>query len=490
MAEAIKMGGGTSKIPNGQRVLAYSLGEKVKSNTFVKSTTDLRSEKPKVNQPNVSNSLIEAYAFENSFDDNAILCSFKDSNHYYLKIIKINDDETFTEGSWLQVNFPIANTSYSITNKKSNFIIVDDYIIFLSNQKISSTRYATFAVLCKRTGMEISFLSCTSIFEYTSQFNEFTSGVAWFYYLSKMKENNIAINICCTHSYYNSFKYKAVGVICNISNNSIVVKKNLYDYSNDNATQRNTLNGIDVHNSADGELGWVNGVYSYERPSSDTPFFQNPLFFRYNGDVVNYSEMTANVQPSLASLKARGYIHPLGANKYLINNYDADISGTGFVLATIDLVNKRITFPTAFYRDEETIPAFIIYKDKVYLIRGTVIFEFLTATNTMLILTNSVAHKIYQYAKALNYAYNEYNNIKYSYINDNDYITFFIVDSVPGVPDSSLAYYVHNEIPVDRWLPECIVVDDTSVTKDNLYGVTQTICNKNKKGKVTTPLSV
>ncbi len=486
MAEAIKMGGGTSKIANGQRVLAYSLGEKVKSNTFVKSITDLKSAKPKVNHPTSTGELVQSYTFENSFNDNAILGSISPNSQTYLKIFKINEkNEISAEGSWLQVNFP-SGIGYNLTEKTGPAIIVGDYIIILFNQPFDSRDYRVVAALCKRNGMEISFVSSTTILRYDqTKFAPGAQGVQWFLAISKMKENKIIINLCASEFYVNSGHYTAFGVLCEITNNNINLTKQLYSFSspkNIDLQQSSMLRGINVYNSSDGELCWVSGRYMSSYPISSVPFVNNPKFFNYNGDVVDYNEMTQNVS---TSVNVKGYIYPLGNNKYLMDNFDNDISTTGYIIATIDLINKQITFPTTFYRDGSDSKAFILYKNKVYLIRGNFILEFLPSTNTMVVLANSTSHKIYNYVSNFLYSTNYVNNIKYSYINDKDCISFFVNDLV-----NDTSYYIHNEIPVDRWLPENIVVDDTSVTKDNLYGVTQTTCSKNKKGKVTVPLSV
>lgn len=485
MAEAIKMGGSVGKIPNGQQVLGYSLGEKVKANTFVKSITDVKSKKPSVNGPDGASIAVPIY--ENCFDDNAILGYIDLNSQYYLKIFKINEkNEISAEGSWLHINFP-SGAEYNLNDKNTPCIIVGDYIIFLVNQPVSSNDYRVTAVLCKRNGMDISFVSSAMILNYDSgKFVPGGEGVQWSLSISKMKENKIIINLCASTFSIGSGHYTAFGALCEITNNNINLTKQLYSFSSPRYTdlqQSSMLRGINVCNSSDGELCWVSGRYMTSYPSSSVPFVDNPKFFKYNGDVVDYSEMTQNT--SKAFYPAQGYIYPLGNNQYLIDDYQTDDANTGYTIVTIDLINKRITLPVAFYRGDSSAKAFILYKNKVYIIRNNFIYEFIPSTRTMVILTDSISHKLYNYINAYVYSDNAYNNIKYSYINDKDYITFFVADLV-----NRSVYFIANEIPVDRWLPDTIVVDDTSVTKDNLYGVTQTTCTKNKKGKVTVPLSV
>lgn len=482
MAEAIKMGGSVGKIPNGQQVLAYSFGEKVKSNTFVKSITDLKSKKPSINSPSGVGTIIPTY--ENCFDDNAILASVFQDSYYYLKIFKLNEkNEISAEGSWLQINFP-SGFSYNITNKNGCSIIIGDYIIFLVNQMFDTRDYRLVAVLCKRNGVEISFLSFTQILSYDRIYAP-SNSVQWSLFISKMKENKIAINMCASYYGLSSGKYITYGFLCDIANNKINIVKSLYSYTSgyNEVSSSSLLRGIKVNNSSDGELCWVSGRYMDNYPISATPFVDNPKFFNYNGDVVDYKEMTHDT--SKPFYPVQGYIYPLGNNQYLIDDYKKNDSNTGYTIVTIDLINKRITLPLAFYRGDSAAKVFILYKNKVYIMRNNFIYEFLPSTRTMVILTDSASHKLYNYIGAYDYSLNEYNNIKYSYINSKDYITFFVGDLL-----NDNNYFIANEIPVDRWLPESIIVDDTSVTKDNLYGVTQTTCSKNKKGKVTVPLSV
>lgn len=92
MAEAIKMGGGISKIPNGQIVECYAKDEDVKVNTFVEETTSLID--TIVHKDSITTSGTRICSNYGMFENNDLLEMFQINNvpnTYYLQIYKYDN---------------------------------------------------------------------------------------------------------------------------------------------------------------------------------------------------------------------------------------------------------------------------------------------------------------------------------------------------------------------------------------------------------------
>lgn len=405
------------------------------------------------------------------------------------------------EGTKLSANF--SGTDSNGYTYSSYFIhttaclIFGNYVIITSigRANVSTIPYAILLTVLKREGLELSVMNSKVIYlpshstlgnysDYLYNHNTIA--------LTKFKNNKFAVHICLSYSLSDTDRYNSSTILFQLGEGGVFeVIKNVYNY-------RESLSGyvssILLLNDPEGNFCIVTPQYY---PSYASISFTTPVLMDENGTLYSNANITSVMKQHRFSSCCQ-----ISDNTYLIvcTNSSKDAQPLYLHKVVIDFNNNtfsdEIITPNGLSPSSVTPPIMLKYNNRIYIIQGgtineRAIWEYLINENTLLLLSSdNKVSRIFS-----NVSSNTLNNITFIYeksdnrVNISTDMASVSTKSITLSSSSRSAYYLFNEIPIDRWLPDTIIVDDSDVTSDNLYGITQSTCKKNKKGKVVVPLT-
>lgn len=478
MAEAIKMGGGGGRIPNGQIAKYYAKDNKIKANTFVKIDNNI------INGINVSFSDDSLVGF---FPDNSILICRKissDPNAITLMVYQYDANigkhqSTAATSLTVALDNPFRDFSISIVG---NVIAVC---------AVGSSPTLFYVRLFKRnpntnniTDIGTTTLADKTFYNYYNEYGNYFVAVN----CAVMENGKLACGLETVvkerdYTGYKDVEESRLFLLTISQEGTITDRKLLYTESNDVYDSLTTPPHIVqfyfyVTSSSDKKLlfsyfgnydssGQVINISTTDRINTIIATYDNCYYW---GGLQKASD-TIYVSLPIVSISSKIIIRKYNPNDNSIVGYEC---GSNFL-------PDNVNFKSLAWKFLKQIDNDLYFIVQTLLIKVTINPD--NPANSLVTVLGVVKDVLQINFSGLNLPMRHIYEL--SWVDEDS--THNLI-SFNTCPTSVKFVYGENISIYERLLNITSLISDENVTKDTLFGITQTTCDKFKKGKVATPL--